>query len=73
MHSIWRAVTLGIVVGLAVVLGANVTNPSAQATDPRVGTWKLNVAKSKYNPGPAPQSQTLTIEPSGKGEKVTSA
>ena len=72
MHSIWRAVTLGIVVTLAVVLGANVTNLSAQASDPRIGTWKLNVAKSKYNPGPAPQSQTLKVEASGKGEKVTS-
>src|SRR5205807_3200198 len=72
MHSIWRAVTLGIVVTLAVVLGVNVTNLSAQASDPRVGTWKLNVAKSKYNPGPAPQSQTLKVEVSGKGEKITS-
>src|SRR5438552_2745327 len=72
MHSIWRAVTLGIVVTLAVVLGVNVTNLSAQASDPRVGTWKLNVAKSKYSPGPAPQSQTLKVEASGKGEKVTS-
>jgi len=65
-------VTLGIVGTLAVVLGVNVTNVSAQASDPRVGTWKLNVAKSKYNPGPAPQSQTLKVEASGKGEKVTS-
>jgi hypothetical protein len=72
MHSIWRAVTVGIVVTLAVVLGVNVTNLSAQASDPRVGTWKLNVAKSKYNPGPAPQSQTLKVEASDKGEKVTS-
>src|SRR5207302_7759405 len=72
MHSTRRAVTLGIVVTLAVVLGVNVMNLSAQATDPRVGTWKLNVAKSKFDPGPAPQSQTLKIEPSGKGEKVTS-
>ena len=23
-----------------------------------VGTWKLNVAKSKFSPGPAPKSQT---------------
>jgi len=72
MHSIWRAMTLGIVVSLAVVLGTNVTDVSAQASDPRVGTWKLNVAKSKYNPGPAPQSQTLKVEASGKGEKITS-
>jgi len=28
------------------------------ATDPVVGTWKLNVAKSKYIPGPPPKSQT---------------
>ena len=72
MHSIWRAVTVGIVVTLAVVVGVNVTHLSAQASDPRVGTWKLNVAKSKYNPGPAPQSQTLKVEASGKGEKITS-
>jgi hypothetical protein len=32
------------------------------AADVHVGTWKLNVAKSKYSPGPAPRSQTLKIE-----------
>jgi hypothetical protein len=45
---------------------------AAQGSDPRVGTWNLNVAKSKYNPGPAPKSQVLTIEAAGAGEKVTS-
>ena len=33
--------------------------------NPFVGTWKLNVAKSKYNPGPAPQSQTRKWDASG--------
>jgi len=33
--------------------------------NPFVGTWKLNVAKSKYNPGPPPQSQTRTWDASG--------
>jgi len=28
--------------------------------DPFVGTWKLNVAASKFDPGPAPQSQIRT-------------
>jgi len=28
--------------------------------NPFVGTWKLNIAKSKYDPGPPPQSQTRT-------------
>jgi hypothetical protein len=32
------------------------------AADVNIGTWKLNLAKSKFNPGPAPKSQTLTIE-----------
>jgi hypothetical protein len=36
-----------------------------------MGTWKLNVAKSKYSPGPAPQALTVKVEPSGQGEKVT--
>jgi hypothetical protein len=45
---------------------------SAQGTDPRLGSWHVNVAKSKYSPGPAPKSQTLKVEASGKGEKVTS-
>ena len=34
---------------------------SSQAADPWVGTWVLNVAKSKYSPGPAPNSTTVTI------------
>ena len=71
MHSIRRAITFGIVVP-AVILAADAARLSAQDKDPRVGTWKLNVAKSKYDPGPAPQSQTLKVEASGKGEKITS-
>jgi hypothetical protein len=35
-------------------------------SNPFVGTWKLNVAKSKYDPGPAPKSQTRTWDASGK-------
>ena len=30
--------------------------------DNNVGTWKLNLAKSSFSPGPAPKSQTLKIE-----------
>ena len=71
MYAIWRAVVLGGVVTLGVVLGAGIVRVSAQASDARIGTWKLNVAKSKYSPGPAPQSNTLKIEASGQGEKVT--
>jgi hypothetical protein len=40
----------------------------AAADDPFVGTWKLDVAKSKFSPGPAPQSQTVTIGADNKVE-----
>ncbi len=72
MQSSWRALTFGVAVVLGVVLGADIVHLSAQGGDPRIGTWKLNVAKSKYSPGPPPQSQTLKVEASGQGEKVTS-
>jgi hypothetical protein len=44
---------------------------TAQTKDPFVGTWRLNVAKSKYTPGPAPKSITATYEAAGKGYKVS--
>jgi|SRR6516165_871668 hypothetical protein len=43
----------------------------AEDTDPRVGTWKLNLAKSKFAGRPAPKSETRTIEAQGNGYKVT--
>jgi hypothetical protein len=40
--------------------------------NPDVGVWKLNVAKSKYVPGPGPRSQTRTVVPlPDGGVKVT--
>lgn len=37
----------------------------AQAPKGMAGTWKLNVAKSTYNPGPAPTSMTIVYTPAG--------
>src|SRR5205823_3617459 len=34
----------------------------AQTADPWLGTWKLNLAKSSYSPGPAPKGSILRIE-----------
>ncbi len=39
------------------------------ADDPFVGTWKLNVAKSKFNPGEAPKSEILKCIAQGNGLK----
>jgi hypothetical protein len=44
----------------------------AWGADSNVGTWKLNLDKSKYSPGPAPKSATLTIEAQDGGIKYTS-
>jgi len=41
------------------------------AADPALGTWKLNVAKSKYSPGPVPKSANVTFEASGDAVKRT--
>ena len=41
------------------------------AADPAIGTWKLNVAKSKYTPGPPPKNSTVTYEETADGIKRT--
>ena len=59
----------------ALVLVCGIILPTQQAvaqTDPSVGTWVLNVAKSKYDPGPPPKSSTLTIAAAGQGYKIES-
>ena len=43
---------------------------TAQPPDPIVGTWKLNLAKSKYAT-PAPKSMTLTVAPAAIGYSMT--
>jgi hypothetical protein len=43
----------------------------AWGADSNVGTWKLNAAKSKYTPGPAPKSATISYEETADGIKRT--
>ena len=42
----------------------------AQGTNPLIGVWKVNLAKSTYSPGPAPKSETRTYTQNGAGLKV---
>ncbi len=51
-------------VALAIVLCVGVPTLAA-AQDPFNGTWQLNTAKSKYDPGPAPDKATVTIKSDG--------
>jgi hypothetical protein len=52
-------------------LSAVLAAPAFAQSDSQVGVWKLNVAKSKYSPGPAPTTATSTIEAAGAGTKVS--
>jgi formylglycine-generating enzyme required for sulfatase activity len=54
---------LAVIVGTAVIAWA--------ADDPLVGTWRLNVSKSKFTPGPAPKEETRVYDAQGDGIKVT--
>ncbi|MGO8973850.1 MAG: hypothetical protein ACLQJ0_03480 [Steroidobacteraceae bacterium] len=40
---------------------------AADTTNPFLGTWALNVAKSTFDPGPPLKSNTLTITDAGNG------
>ena len=54
---------IGVLAALLVTLAAG--SVLLAQSNPFVGTWKLNVAKSKFDPGPAPQSSTRTWDASG--------
>jgi hypothetical protein len=54
MRSLFRTLLIGTVLAI----GGTAVASAADASDPVVGTWKLNLAKSKFSPGPAPKSQT---------------
>jgi hypothetical protein len=69
MIRLARLCTPTIVVGLVMVFAAALA--SAQSSEPLNGTWKLDLAKSKYSPGPAPQSQTVMIEGTDAARKIT--
>jgi hypothetical protein len=59
-----------VALGVLLAVASPVVLP-AQATDPASGTWELNLAKSKFTPGPPPKSQTRTWEISGQSVKYT--
>jgi hypothetical protein len=45
---------------------------SAAPADQQSGTWKMNPAKSKYSPGPAPKSITVKIASDADNIKLAS-
>jgi hypothetical protein len=65
-----RRTTLMSIALLSLVACASPQASFAQ-TSPLIGTWKINLAKSKYSPGPAPRSGTTIFEAVGQGLKIT--
>jgi len=49
-----------------------VSSSAVLAADNWLGSWKLDVAKSKYSPGPAPKSFALKFEATPDGTRLTS-
>jgi hypothetical protein len=56
---------------LAAFLFTFFVGPALQAqTDPFLGTWKLDLTKSRFDPGPAPQDETRVVVTGPKGMHV---
>jgi hypothetical protein len=67
-RSLSFVVSASLVAVVAVLAGRAV---GAQTPDPLVGTWKMDIAKSKFDPGPAGKSSTAVFAAAGSGLKVT--
>jgi hypothetical protein len=63
MQTIFKTLLVGAVLAIA--------SGTALAADAVAGTWKLNLAKSTFSPGPAPKSQSRTYVESAQGMTVT--
>jgi hypothetical protein len=61
---------LRLIVLAAVVTCAFTASAGFAQSDPLVGTWKLNLAQSKYT-SPAPRSEMVTYEADADGLKYT--
>jgi opacity protein-like surface antigen len=60
-----------VLIGALIAGGWGSVATAADAPDPVLGTWKLDTAKSKFTPGPAPKSQTRTYAETAQGTAMT--
>jgi hypothetical protein len=59
-----------LVVGMTILVGANLVSaqgPSLKA-NPLIGTWKQNMEKSTFSPGPPPPKGTYSVRQYAAGE-----
>jgi hypothetical protein len=65
----WGRVLLAGLALVSPVLAASVTMLAQTQKDAHIGNWKLNVAKSRFNPGPGYKSETRIYTPTADGYK----
>jgi hypothetical protein len=66
-----RALTRVVLVFLTILFAAALPQSGFAQSNPLVGSWKLNLQKSKYSAGPAPRSATLKYQAEGQNLKRT--
>jgi hypothetical protein len=71
LGSISKLMRLVICASAAFAFALLVPQSGSAQTDPLIGTWKLNVAKSTFNPGPPLRSATAVIAAAGQGLTIT--
>ena len=65
-----KRIAMVVLVVTAVLVGGSIAR--TQSSDAWIGTWKVNLEKSTYNPGPKPTvALTLKVEPSAAGVNIT--
>jgi hypothetical protein len=55
---------------LAALCSVMVIAGRAQSAPLGLGTWKMNASSSKFSPGPAPKSSTVTFSAAGEGVRA---
>jgi hypothetical protein len=60
-----------LVVGTIIAVGCGTAAGAAESPDPVVGSWTLNLAKSKFPAGMAPQSQARAYTQSADGTSLS--
>lgn len=59
-----------LTIGAVFALGASVTASAASSVDPVIGTWTLNLEKSKFHGDRAPKSMTRTYSAVAGGTEM---
>ena len=64
-----RTLTTMALLGLAVATA--LPQIGFAQSNPWIGTWKADLAKSTFSPGPPPRSMTVTFQAEGQGLRLT--